>query len=429
MISSNKKRGFILIYFAIISLIVSVTVIGVYSHMVQLNFLTSINRTDIMRAYYVAEAGLAEGFTRLENDIGGNFGPINYTVGTEARQGRYRGNVDIDRAINRCTITSTGTYGNTSRSLRLIVRGDQYSQWVYCSNTTRTPAGSTTVYSSGSIINGPAHCNEHFHIMDNPVFNGPVSQCGDAIHYWSGGPPKDNPKFNSGITYNAIAIDFTNDILGTISGAAGLTFNGTTDITLLENGQLSVRNTALNNLYSGSPVIYNKPANDIVYVGGSSSSLTLRGIVNGRLTIGCNKKIYIDNNIEYKTDPLEVPSSTDILGLVTGSQVSIKAISTIPDKMRFDGVIVATSDNGCFTYGDSYGYGPIKTSLTRLGALIEDKSGGLGVVDNNGNTVDGFRTVIDNYDLRLQDIAPPGFPLNTDVNGNIIYHRIRFSKK
>jgi len=133
----RRDKG-LTIVFVLIFLLLIVSFAATYFLMAT-SGLKAANRTaDTKRAYYAADAGLADAFIQLRSypNPPASFTVSNnsYAIGTQTES--YSATAVTDGASwPTYTITSTGTYGNISKILQLVVRETSASRFAYLSNS------------------------------------------------------------------------------------------------------------------------------------------------------------------------------------------------------------------------------------------------------------------------------------------------------
>lgn len=422
------KSGYALA-FSLIFLAMIVSLVAVYI-MVANNGLVNAKRSaDAKRAYYVADAGLADALVTLRNysspPASFNVANTNYAMGN-GTFGTYNVNaLSNGSAFATYTITSTGTYNNISRTLVLRVQQTSISTYAYFSNTEINPTLGTLWWATGAVTDGPVRTNGRFNIWGSPIFNGTVTQSNASINYHSG---TNNPVFAQGLTLSAPTVPFpTTSLLNNISSGAtggGLVLTGNTTIVFNSNGTMNITNSAKG--WNNTNVAM--PANGMVYVKNSSGSttdgnVTVKGTVKGRVTVASANQTYINGNIIYATDPRTDPSSTDLLGLVSKKDITVKASST-PTNLEIDAVMVALT--GAFQL-DNPGISG-KGNMVQYGSLVNNYSGATGTANASGQMVGGY-VQLQSYDDRLKTDIPPGFLVATDSSGRIVYVRISLTEQ
>jgi hypothetical protein len=342
-----------------------------------------------------------------------------YPVGPNNLNGSYAVNITTNNAIwPTYTLASTGTFGNTSKTLTLRVKATSYARWNYLSVTEISPSWGTLWWVTGMYSEGPVHTNGQFNIWGSPIYNGPVSQVSSTINYGNGGPPTDNPNFEDGISLNADPIAFpTADLLTNVQvgagQASGVSLTGNTTVTLVSDGTMNVTNAAMNWNAKNMAI----PANGAFYV--NNGDVTVQGTLKGQLTIATNQNLWISGNIRYNTDPRTDSTSTDLLGLVANTSVTVK--QSAPSNLEIDAYIIAL--NGAFQL-ENFSTGGYKGDMVQYGGLMNQSCGPTGVIDSHGVIIDGYNQ-LQYYDKRLQNTAPPWFTAAKDAaNGRILYYKV-----
>jgi hypothetical protein len=152
--------------------------------------------------------------------------------------------------------------------------------------------------------------------------------------------------------------------------------------------------------------------------------------------VAADQNIYLSGNVQYNDEPVRPgipggdPNSMDLLGLVAYNNITVIEASA-PAQLEVDGVLVALS--GSFNV-DQYSKNPAPISgggdgavMSQFGSLINYASGCTGVVNGNGQLIDGWNQ-IQSYDARLATLAPPGFPPLVDSTGHAIYVKSNISE-
>lgn len=410
------KKGFVLIFTLIIAGIIIAIIIS-FIAIASGDLSLARRATNNIRAYYLAEAGMARKFSELR---GGSAGGINGTITlSTGNTGTFTVMVNQIGAgvFPTYTLTSTGTYNNVNKTIMLTVRQMSYSRYIYLTNL-ETRSGTPIWFIGGDIIRGPLHTNGQLNIFNDPTFEGPVSSVSPSINYYHGPPPLDNPDFQESLTLGAprISLPVSADIINGISTAAYNAdsqhlyyFRGNTAVTLLSNGTINVTNSDRSWNNYNMPL----PPSSALFVDGGYVNIS--GILAGQLTVGTNNNIYIANNLLYANDPRINPSSTDMLGLVSQNNVIIDAGA--PNNLEIDGYIIALNKS---FYVANYA-SVLKGTLTLYGGVTQVERGAVGTFNaSTGQKASGY-TKDYNYDQRFENVAPAYFPPARDANNRIVY--------
>lgn len=411
-----KKRegGFILV-----SLYMMLGLFLVFSVALTAHALTNVRASQRISAgtqgFYLAEAGIDRAVQWLRAQGSPPVGTqtlVLFGGWQPLGEGSYLATVDPDDSnpnsyVKRYILEGWGAAGLLAsplavRRTHLIVQAESFSRFAYLTHSDTTPSGSRIWFVTGDRIEGPAHTNGQFNMYGRPVFDGPVSSVSPTLNQWGGGPPTTQPVFNDGLHLGAPTVPFPFSVPAALVNAAsqdGIRLNGDTQVTLLSNGTMRVTNSAqgLNN--QTMPL----PSNGVLYVAGGN--LTLAGTLRGQLTAATDRDVRIAGSITYASNPRVNPSSTDLLGVLTGGNIRIA--STAPMNVEVDGSLMALGTS--FTV-ENYDRSPPKGTLTVYGGIIQRNRGPVGTASaSTGQKISGY-TKDYHYDSRLRSMTPPFFP-------------------
>jgi Tfp pilus assembly protein PilX len=461
MTNLRQNKGFALA-FSLIFLFLIVSFMAVYILTVA-NGISQANRlANGKKAYYIADAGLADAYQRI-TQAGINAGATNvnfipsantdngiYSVGSGA--GTYKVSVVVDpsKLQTNYTITSTGTYGNISKTLQLKIIGAAISKYAYWSQTEINPAFGGPLWWVGEpglemLTNGPVQTNGTLNIFGNPMFNGPVTEGGTSPNYYPNVSSTPSKIFLGGLTNNAPLVNLPppqtlNAIQVAATTGSGLVLTGASTVIFNPTGKITVTGNVTNALGTVTTT-YNKttinaPANGVIYVQSNTDpithkskadgNVTVQGTVNGQLTVAADQNVYISGSIAYNSDPRTNPLSTDIVGLVANQNITVIEASA-PTQLELSAILVALQ--GSFQVDQwSVFRGNAKTAvMDQFGSLINYVTGPTGEMDMSGNLLGGWNQ-IQAYDKRLATLAPPGFPPVVDNSGNGVYNKVSITE-
>ena len=123
----NRKKGFIMI-FALVIIMLIIFSIGALSIISYNDLAIAGIESKNMRAYYLAEAGIARKFMELRDNNNGNIGPTNvtFTDGT----GTYSVAVTVaPRSSAPDTTTGVGAFRRSEDGLTPVIRGGDTCTW------------------------------------------------------------------------------------------------------------------------------------------------------------------------------------------------------------------------------------------------------------------------------------------------------------
>ncbi len=423
-----NNKGFALA-FSLIFVFLIVIFAEIYITVANSGLTLSTQAADSKRAYYLADAGLANAMVSLRSYASPPAASLltlsnNSYMTFNGKTGGYSVSATSDGAAwPTYTITSVGTFGALSKTLQLTVKEASFSKFAYASNSENHPVYGNLYWVNGMVTAGPVHTNGSFNMFGDPItkigpiFNGAVSQFGSAVNYYHGSAAADYVKFNAGLTTSAPKVSWPttaliNSVNSYASAADGLLLTGNTAVTFNANGTINVTNAAK----GWSNLNMSPPANKTIYVQGGSA--TVRGTVNGQLTVGSENNIYIDGHISYNSDPRLNPASTDLLGLVAKQDITVTMAA--PNNLAVNAVLVAL--NGSFQV-DQFWVGT-RGNMDQFGGLINNVGGPTGIFDPATGILYAGYNQIQAYDTRLHDYVPPAFPPATDTSSRITYTKL-----
>jgi len=369
---------------------------------------------ETMQAFHLTEGGIDESIRWLRTRPAPPAGTLRFNpFGGPQPLGRGQFTAEIDpddrnptAFVDYFTIDTTGESGRAlvRRRILHLLRNESFSRYSYFTNFERMSDGTPIWFTSRDYLAGPVHTNDQLNIAGNPTFDGAVTSAASLIRYYNGGPPRDHPAFNGGLSLNAqpTQLPLTVVPLRVAAMSGGLWLNGNTTITLQANGTMLVTNPARGWVNSLKPL----PANGAVFINGGN--LTVSGTLQGQLTLGTSHNVIVTNPIRYATDPRTDPASTDVLGLVAEQNVVISR--NAPHDVAIYASIMAL--NSSFTV-EQWWQGPPKGRLSVLGGIIQNRRGPVGTFSGStGVKLSGY-TKDYRYDTRLANLAPPFYPTTT----------------
>jgi Tfp pilus assembly protein PilX len=418
------NRGVVLIITLLFAFLISAFVAIYYT--IATAGIRSVERNgNTQRAYYAADAGLADAFMQLRNfgtapPAAFNVAVNNFDVGPNLTA-TY--NVAVASNGNQTwptyTLTSVGNFNGVTKTLTLTVIANSITRWLYLSNSEFHQTWGRLYWGTGMISTGPVQTNGQLNIYGSPIFDGSVSQSASSIYYYTALPY--SPDFRHGLTLSAPQIAFTggaivNAVSNMAQSAQGLLLTGDSTINLLQDGTMNVTN-AQNGWNSTNVTL---PANKAIFV--QQGDVTVQGTVSGPLTIGSSNNAYISGHIVYKNNPILHPESTDVLGLVAQNNVTIK--QNAPANLEVDGYIV--SANASFQLENFLNVSN-KGDMVQFGGLANYVCGPTGVFNSSGQLIRGYNQIMI-YDERLKTMVPPGFPAVTDQFNRLSYAKVSLTE-
>lgn len=417
----TNKNAFVLAYSLLFSFLV-VSSLTVYMTSVINSYAISNRLADLKKAYYVADAGMADAFIQLRSYASspGSFAVNNasFAVGG-GRTGSYNVNVTASGTTWKSyQIASTGTYHGVTKRLVLSVAQSAVSSFAYLSNTEIHPVYGALWWVTGMLTVGPVRTNGTLNVWGSPMFDGTTTQTGAGVNYYHGGPPLDDPDYVNGLTVSAPSLPFAAvSMLSNIKSAAnaGFVLEGNTSVTFLADGTITVSNSDKGWTNRNMAA----PTNKVIYV--KNGNATVQGTINGQITVAAEREVYISGNLVYKTDPRTNPASTDMLGLVAKNNVTVLANSA-PTNLEIDAAMIALT--GSFQVDEWWIGG--KGNMIQYGSLVNNYCGPTGVFNATTGQLTGGYNQLQYYDDRLLTNVPPGIPPAVDSTGRILYVKTGF---
>jgi len=458
----TQNSGFALIT-SMILLSLIITFMAVYMLAVTNGAAMATRMANSKKAYYIAEAGLADAYERITQagvtviPTTANYIPSAstdngiYSLGTSS--GSYTVSITYSPSP-RCNyvITSTGTYNNVSKSLQLKIIGASISKYAYWSTTESNPAFGGPLWWVGEpglemLTTGPVQTDGQLNIFGNPIFNGPVTEANlpvingalgatptsNSPNYYPGVSSNPNIIFTQGITNEAPAINLppqqTLNSIKTSASGAGLVLTGASTVIFNPTGTITVTGKVKNSsgvvttTYNNTTIT--PPTNGVIYIQSNQNqtdgNVTVQGTVSGQLTVAADQNVYLSGSVAYNSDPRTNPSSTDLVALVANQNITVIE-SSAPAKLEVSGVLEALQ--GSFQVDQYWVYRGNATQavMDQYGSLINYVCGATGEMDMSGNLLGGWNQV-QTYDTRLSTIAPPGFPPYVNNSGQGVYSK------
>lgn len=349
------------------------------------------------KANYIANTGVNMVINKLFLDAAQVDGTFNYNFDAGSCVVTLS---TINAYQNIRQLLAVGTFNNTTKTIRIVLKPSLFSKYAYFSNSEGTNINWTTA----DTVWGPFHTNGDLRVNGFPVFHGKVSVGGREVRV--SGKASYLGGFQKGIN---IAIP-TNGVTAVGGNAeASAIFTGKPLIYLDFRGD-SIRyrfNTTSAWTYKLASTF---APNGVIYA--QDAEVHVRGNVKGQYSLavsgtsGSTGQIFIDDNIYYNTDPRTNPSSTDMLGLVAKRNVII----TNNAANNSDVVIQASvyAETGSFT-AQNHDTRPYAGKIDLYGGITQRTRGAVGIIGSGGSISNGFSKRY-RYDERLLVSYPPFFP-------------------
>ncbi|MCX6145290.1 MAG: hypothetical protein NTZ35_18960 [Ignavibacteriales bacterium] len=314
----------------------------------------------------------------------------------------------VDLGGNQVKMTSTGTFAGTTSVVACVLQPSSFSRFNYYSVTDQNG-----YWITGDTIWGPFHCNNFLNVAGNPVFMQRATSLNGINNYQGLAHPVFKGGYDNGVNVT-LPSDLTPLKTAANSGGKWLQMSGNQPVFIefLANGNVKWRIDG-NTDWSGGgwtiePLTTFAP-NGAVWC--NENNLHIKGVLNGRVTVGARKYVWIDGDITYNTDPRS-GYSTDMLGLCAEDKLYI---SDVPanrgpnNDFTLMGSIFSRTDG---LWAENYNTRPVEGKMITVGGMIQNIGGYTGVFSGGQNptVIHGFQPGGTYYDDRLMNDAPPFFP-------------------
>lgn len=322
--------------------------------------------------------------------------------------------VDVEKYdVNKIKITSTGTYNNITKSVKILLQPSSFAKFAYYMNIF---PGNTFFY-TGDTITGPFHTQGKLNVRGRPIFKGKAS-AKNGVKLIDNNPPT-NPGFFGGFESGVdIPLNWDASSVKTAAQNSGhvfvsnsghkidvkMTFNANATMTYsisVNGGTWSTDTTVLLSTFAPNGVIFVDKGN-----------IFLKGVVDGKYTIVADQSsgtstgnVYIDDDIVYESNPLTNPNTDDMLGIVCSNNVLISDNAQNRSSVNIDASL--------FSYKGGLGLVnenmPYSGTLKVLGGVIEYQARITGKIGGGGSIVNGYHEKVV-FDERLMLDSSPYFP-------------------
>ena len=311
---------------------------------------------------------------------------------------------------NRVKMTSVATFAGTTHVVACVLQPSTFSRYTYYSVTDQNG-----FWVGGDTIWGPFHCNNTLNVAytngGSPVFMQRATSL-NGIWNYNNAHPVFKGGYDSGVSVS-LPGDFDTLKAAAQTGGKWLADHGhggqPVFIKFNSDGTVTWRIDG-NTDWSGGgwttePLTSFAP-NGAVWC--DENDLHIKGVLNGRVTVGAWKTVWIDGDLTYAADP-RLGYSDDMLGLCAEEKLYI---SDVPENRgpnnRFTlmGSIFSRTDG---LWAEHYDTRPVEGKMTTVGGQIQ-KIGGYTGVFSGSSIIHGFTPGGTYYDDRLLNDAPPFFP-------------------
>jgi hypothetical protein len=360
-----------------------------------------------VRNIAIAGANMAANYIFLYPPlINGNGWFPGYTTPVQFGGGSFVVTVDSTTSVDpytgepRLTMRSTGTYRDSTATVMVILRPSNFAKFAVYAGT----SAALVYWATGDSAFGPVHVQGTLRTHGTPYFGGKVTTMnGVDSTSWSG-----HPIFNAGIETGVnIPLNRNFATLRDRAASGGKTFTGNSDLFLHFKGDSITWRRGSNP--DTTSLLSTFAPNGAIVLNNSNATLHVKGTVKGRYTVGAidtqntsRGKVVIDDDIRYATDPRVDPTSTDMLGIVAHSNITIKDNSATSDP-NFT-VMAALFSYASAIDVENYNSRPLGTFYTLGGWTVNDIHATTNTAITRGLMVNVL------FDERFRTTSPPYFP-------------------
>jgi hypothetical protein len=444
---NNRREGAVLAVVLLMVLVLGILGVGVMKNgeYVGVEVSRDIHRT---RAFWTAEAGIEHvktiaqkkrrpfGSSPSYDAYASRLLGANVLSGTTVA-GSYSVSVlDVPTAewdnsihgLKKYNITSRGvvSVGGVSYTNTITVRAiiQSFSSYMHATAWEQNRAGQNLWFTTGDVIDGPVYVNDQLNVEYSPVFSQLVSSAASSVNYSSANASV----FKGGLALNATPISgqFTGDHITDLKNAAA---SGGTGGLVLTNDWIFVFKTNSFTYQRGTTIrtnttLLSNASGGVIYVNGNA---TVRGVVNGKVSLAAQKSIFITNDLVYASaQGLNDPWSggfnpnlvTNYIGLVASNSVVITMrtnVSIHAAIMVTSGVAASEPSSVLEGFSAAWNASDLRVSGNRpdiklYGSLSQYRRGLIWA----NSSVNGFDKVY-KFDTRFYNDAPPNFPYSLYV--------------
>ncbi|MCF8241342.1 MAG: DUF4900 domain-containing protein [Melioribacteraceae bacterium] len=314
-----------------------------------------------------------------------------------------------DFGTDQKKLVATGTYQGITSTVEIILKPSSFAKFAYYMNL----FGGSDELTTGDTIWGPFHTNGKLTTTGSPVFYGKATaKLGLKMNN-----PKD-PKFYGGFE-SGVEIPFEIDATVTENAAIAGGFyepSGTpVDYKFVFNSDATITysSRATGTVAWGpdtTAALSTFAPNGVVWI--NKGNMYVSGTVNGKYTFGIgqssgvgNGNVYIQDDLVYRTDPIDDPDCEDMLGIVTGNNVIIEDTPANHSDCNIHATMINTKGGMSVENLNSF---PAAGDLYIAGGVIGYQTGSVSIY--SGTTLEhGYKLKL-KYDERFLLENPPAFP-------------------
>ncbi len=263
---------------------------------------------------------------------------------------------------------------------------------------------------TGDTVWGRIHSNGAMHMDGRPVFMKKVTTSKGIDPRPGTGTNRAifKDSYETGVAQVPLPTDI-NEMIAASQESGGKHY--TTDIWVTlsgGDGSTSGDGIAYIQTVAGGPVVDSVMISDPNFNGVilTTGNATVKGKLDGALSIGAVNDIHVVDDIRYEQDPRQYPNSNDMLGLISGHDV---VVDNIPEtyNCHIDGSIFALNK----FRAEGYNSRPPAGDLVVFGSIVQKERGEICTFQSGRTPKTGFSKAY-TYDERLSNPLhkPPSYP-------------------
>ncbi len=361
------------------------------------------------QSHNLAVAGANVGLAKLYEDTSWT-GSVTQTMTGDQGSGSFtvsRMNISGDKAMIR-SVSSYNTWGSGVLHDTVEVTFDRTRNQSFSMFAWMTNFEGNVFWITEDTVWGRVHSNGALHVNGRPVFmeKATTSKSFDPRI----GTPSNRAIFKQGYETGVAEIPFPNDLSELVgaSTAGGRAYAPEVWITLNPgtsadgDGMAYIRTSAI------GPVVDSISLADASFNGAimGAGRMHVKGILDGRLTIGSMTNVVVEDDITYEQNP-RLGSSNDLLGLVANQNVVVANNAANNSNCVIQACIFART--GSFLAED-YNTRGLTGELQILGSIVQEERGAVGLF--SGSILNSGFSKRYRFDQRLSDPSyrPPYYP-------------------
>jgi hypothetical protein len=377
---------------------------------------------DDAHAFYLAEGGLVRTRALLEGL--GSQDPAVYPAGFTISQSALGGgtySVTVSQRssfspwVHEYGIVSTGVVDGMSATVRGIVRNETFAQFLFYADDS-----GNVWFASGDSLDGRVHVNGQIRVSGNPWFGMKVTSSASTMTQYQGSTPTFEGGYELGVPEIPLptSSDFMADLsakaaagglnLGVLSGSSAKY-----EVELARSGQYgymsyrAYRKSGSSYSWTGWTSVRISNTNGVAWFG---SPVYMKGTLDGQLTIGCAKDVYITDDVRYRDSTVgRGPNQgcDDLLGICSAMNVIVQNNTANQTNCEIHAHMMAL--NSSFT-AEGYDSGSPRGDLTVYGGIAQAAFGAIGTFQQGGGVTHGYNKDY-HFDWNLAAMSPPGYPV------------------